>query len=45
MGLVIEEVGSDVEAHLFPAASLGNAPRGGFAQHILHDGIRIFEQR
>jgi len=45
MALVMEKVGSDVEAHLFPASSLDNPPRGGFAQYILHHGIRIFERR
>jgi predicted nucleotidyltransferase len=45
MALVMEKVGSDVEAHLFPASSLDNPPRGGFAQYILHHGIRIFEQQ
>ena len=45
MALVMEEVGSDVEAHLFPASSLDNPPRGGFAQYILRHGIRIFERQ
>jgi predicted nucleotidyltransferase len=45
MALVMEKVGSDVEAHLFPASSLDNPPRGGFAQYILRHGIRIFEQQ
>jgi predicted nucleotidyltransferase len=44
MALVMAKVGSDVEAHLFPASSLDNPPRGGFAQYILQHGIRIFEQ-
>jgi predicted nucleotidyltransferase len=45
MALVMEKVGSDVEAHLFPASDLNNPPRGGFAQYILRHGIRIFEQQ
>jgi predicted nucleotidyltransferase len=44
MALVMEQVGSEVEARLFPATSLDNPPRGGFAQYILHHGIRIFGQ-
>jgi predicted nucleotidyltransferase len=45
MALVMEKVGSEVEAHLFPAASLDHPPRGGFAQYVLRHGIRIFEQQ
>ncbi len=45
MALVMEKVGSEVEAHLFPVSDLDNPPRGGFAQHILRNGIRIFEQQ
>jgi predicted nucleotidyltransferase len=44
MALVMAKVGSEVEAHLFPVASLDNPPRGGFAQYILRHGTRIFEQ-
>lgn len=43
MALVMEKVGSDVEAHLFPVAALDNPPRGGFAQYILRHGTRIPE--
>ncbi len=43
MALVMEKVGSDVEAHLFPVAALDNPPRGGFAQYILRHGTRILE--
>lgn len=43
MAMVMKKVGSDVEAHLFPASDLANPPRGGFAEYILHHGIRIFE--
>ncbi len=32
MALVMEEAGSDVEAHLFPASALDNPPPGGFAE-------------
>ena len=45
MALVMEKVGSDVEAHLFPASSLDHPPRGGFAQYILRYGARIFQQQ
>ncbi len=45
MALVMEKVGSEVEAHLFPASDLSNPPRGGFAQYILLHGIRIFERQ
>jgi predicted nucleotidyltransferase len=45
MALVMEKVGSDVEAHLFPASSLDNPPRASFAEYILRHGIRIFEQQ
>ncbi|MBN1513532.1 MAG: hypothetical protein JXB13_16060 [Phycisphaerae bacterium] len=43
MALVMEEVGSDVEAHLFPVTALDHPPRGGLAQYILRHGARIFE--
>ena len=45
MALVMEKVGSEVEAHLFPVSDLDNPPRGGFAKYVPHHGIRIFEQR
>jgi len=45
MALVMEKVGSEVEAHLFPVSDLDNPPRGGFAKYILGHGIRIFEQQ
>ena len=45
MALVMEEVGSEVEAHLFPVLTLYNPPRGSFAEYILRHGIRIFEQQ
>jgi len=41
MALVMEEAGSDVEAHLFPASALDNPARGGFAEYILRHGIPI----
>ncbi|MEN6424914.1 MAG: nucleotidyltransferase domain-containing protein [Phycisphaerales bacterium] len=41
MALVMEETGSDVEAHLFPASALDNPPRGGFAEYIVQHGTRI----
>jgi predicted nucleotidyltransferase len=45
MALVMEKVGNDVEAHLFPVSSLNNPPRASFAQYILRHGICIFEQQ
>lgn len=44
MALVMEKVGSEVEAHLFPVSDLDDPPRASFAKYILHHGIRIFEQ-
>ena len=41
MALVMEEAGSHVEAHLFPAAALDDPPPGSFAEYILRHGIRI----
>ncbi|HSW01080.1 MAG TPA: nucleotidyltransferase domain-containing protein [Sedimentisphaerales bacterium] len=43
VAMVMEKVGSDVETHLFPASSLNNPPRGGFAQYVVRHGTRIFE--
>jgi predicted nucleotidyltransferase len=45
MALVMEKVGDEVEAHLFPALALDNPPRGSFAEYILRHGTRIFEQQ
>ena len=45
MALVMEKVGSEVEAHLFPVSDLDDPPRGSFAEHILRHGIRIFKQQ
>lgn len=42
MALVMEQAGSDVEAHLFPASALENPALGGFAEYILRHGTRIF---
>ncbi len=41
MAMVMEKVGNDVEAHLFPISSLDNPPRASFAEYILRHGIRI----
>jgi len=41
MALVMEEAGSDVEAHLFAASALDNPPPGGFAEYILRHGTPI----
>jgi predicted nucleotidyltransferase len=45
MALVIAKVGSDVEAHLFPASALDHPPRASFAEYILRHAIRIFERQ
>jgi predicted nucleotidyltransferase len=45
MALVMEEAGSDVEAHLFPASALDNPAPGGFAEYVLRHGTRIFAQQ
>ena len=45
MALVMEKVGSDVEAHLFSASALDNPPRGSFAEYILRHGTRVFEHK
>jgi len=45
MALVMEEVGSNVEAHLFPASALGNPAPASFAEYILRHGTRILDQR
>ena len=41
MAIVMEEAGSDVEAHLFPASALHNPPTGSFAEYILRHGTPI----
>jgi predicted nucleotidyltransferase len=43
MALVMKKVGSEVEAHLFPASDLDNPPRGGFAEYILRHGIHVVD--
>ena len=45
MALVMEKVGDDVEAHLFPVSALDNPPRGSFAEYILRRGTRIFQRQ
>lgn len=40
---VMEEVGDDVEVHLFPASALENPGRGSFAEYILRHGVSILE--
>ena len=41
MALVNAEVGSDVEAHLFPISALENPERGGFAEYVLQHGVCV----
>jgi len=36
-----EQVGDDVELHLFPAEALDNPPRASFAQYVLQHGARL----
>ena len=45
MALVMEEAGSDVEAHLFPASALENPASGGFAEYVLRHGTAITMHR
>lgn len=45
MALVMEKVGSEVEAHVFPVSSLDDPPRASFAQYSLRHGIRVLEQQ
>ena len=41
----MEEVGSDVEAHVSPTAPLGNPAPASFAEYILRHGTRILDQQ
>jgi len=41
MATVMEEAGSDVEAHLFPASALHNPPTASFVEYILRHGTPI----
>jgi len=43
MSLVMQEVGANVEAHLFPASVLEKPEKGSFAQDILKRGICVYE--
>ncbi len=36
-----QEVGDDIELHLFPTESLENPPRASFAQYILRHGAQL----
>lgn len=40
---VMEEVGANVEAHLFPATKLKAAERGSFAEHVMKHGVCVLE--
>ena len=42
MALVMEEAGSNVEAHLLPVSALEKPEPGSFAEHILKHGVRIY---
>ena len=41
LALVMEEAGSDVEAHLFPASALDHPLPAGFAEYVLRHGTRV----
>jgi predicted nucleotidyltransferase len=41
MAIVMEEAGSDVEAHLFSASALDNPPVGSFVEYVLRQGAAI----
>jgi hypothetical protein len=43
MAAVMQEVGSDVEAHLFPASALQNPQPASLAAYVLNHGIRIWQ--
>ena len=38
---VRQQVGDDVELHLFPAEALDNPPRASLAQYVLQHGTRL----
>ena len=38
---VREEVGDDIEMHIFPSSSYENPPRASFAQYILSHGVAL----
>lgn len=39
---VQNEVGYDIETHLFPTSRLHNPEPGGFIHHVLGHGVKIF---
>ncbi len=39
---VQNEVGYDIEPHLFPASRLHNPEPGGFVHYVLGHGVRVF---
>ncbi len=41
MALVMEEVGSDVESHLFPCSALENPAPGGFVEYVVQHGVCV----
>ncbi|MBI4556832.1 MAG: nucleotidyltransferase domain-containing protein [Candidatus Hydrogenedentes bacterium] len=41
MVLVMEDAGSDVEAHLFPASALERAEPASFSEYILRHGVKL----
>ena len=45
MALVMEKVGADVEAHLFPASAHDNPAPATLAQHILRHGTPLAKQQ
>jgi predicted nucleotidyltransferase len=43
MASVMQEVGADVEAHLFPVSSVRNPEKASFAAHVLNHGVRLWQ--
>ena len=44
MASVMQEAGSNVEAHLFPVSAFENPEPGSFAAYILRHGIRVWQE-
>jgi len=42
MALVVEEVGPEVEARLFPASALENPELGSLIEYIVQHGVRVW---
>jgi predicted nucleotidyltransferase len=44
MAAVMEEVGSEVEAHLFPVSTLGNPGPGTLVEYVLQHGVCVLRE-